>query len=462
MARKETIIIDVQTNQAEIEVGKLKGSIKEVGVEAKKTSKNVDDVAGNGGAIAVLDQLTGGLATRFKDAYEASKLFNISLKATKGALLATGIGAFVVILGTVLAYWDEIEEAINGTNKKLQEQIDLTIKQQETTKLLIDIIDKEIALNEKRGKGNELLQAQRIELVRIAREQNKEEIEALELQNERLKSSALELTTREKILKTALNIFKAGSGDAFILDKQIEASKVYLENQDTILKAKAEQLDLEITLFDLQNPKSTKKKDDDGTVKIDGVSLEERRKALQEIEDLENEYFISRKEQEEQEEIAIREKYFTAIERAKEFGEETFILEEAQQNALQELKDKYIAISEAKDKKARDEAIRSKKAETDALKAIQDTQFDNLASGINLVASLDAKSKKLQAGAIIAENAAGIAKNIINTNAANARLTLETGIAAPAAILANNVRMGIGIAASVAATAKGLSALGGG
>ena len=66
----------------------------------------------------------------------------------------------------------------------------------------------------------------------------------------------------------------------------------------------------------------------------------------------------------------------------------------------------------------------------------------------------------MQAASIIASNAVGIAKNIIDTNAANAKLTLEGGVAAPALITANFIRMGIGIASSVAATAKGLAALG--
>ena len=80
-------------------------------------------------------------------------------------------------------------------------------------------------------------------------------------------------------------------------------------------------------------------------------------------------------------------------------------------------------------------------------------------SAFSLLASTDKKNKKLQAAMLIATNAVGIAQNIINTNAANARLTLEGGIAAPALILANKIRLFTGIAASVAATAQGLSAL---
>jgi hypothetical protein len=36
----------------------------------------------------------------------------------KGAIIATGIGALAVLLGTVVAYWDEISEAISGATKE--------------------------------------------------------------------------------------------------------------------------------------------------------------------------------------------------------------------------------------------------------------------------------------------------------------------------------------------------------
>ena len=105
MALKKEIEIVATSNLDEVAVDaeRLASSLDDVSEEGKKASKSVDEVAGNGGAIAILDQLTGGLATRLKDAFEASKLFNGSLKATRGALIATGIGAFVVALGLVVA-----------------------------------------------------------------------------------------------------------------------------------------------------------------------------------------------------------------------------------------------------------------------------------------------------------------------------------------------------------------------
>jgi len=125
-------------------------------------------------------------------------------------------------------------------------------------------------------------------------------------------------------------------------------------------------------------------------------------------------------------------------------------------NKKQGIDNQLVANNTATNKqiKANDQAT------ADAKKAIQDASLDAVATGFNILAGFAEENKELQAASIIASNAVGIAKNIIDTNAANAKLTLEGGVAAPALITANFIRMGIGIASSVAATAKGLSALG--
>jgi len=105
---------------------------------------------------------------------------------------------------------------------------------------------------------------------------------------------------------------------------------------------------------------------------------------------------------------------------------------------------------------------------SDAKIAIQQQSLDVALQGIDLVKTLFEKSKGIQKAALIAESAIGIAKMIISSKAANAATTLKYaaipgGLAfASAEIALNNVSTGIGIAANIAATAKGLKALGGG
>jgi len=119
-------------------------------------------------------------------------------------------------------------------------------------------------------------------------------------------------------------------------------------------------------------------------------------------------------------------------------------------------------------KRKGEQELADDKAISEAKKAIQDGTFNNISSGIGLLKGLFEKNKGLQKALLIGESAAGIAKIIINTRAANAAARLKYsllpgGIALAAAeSTMNNIGAGIGIATNIAATAKGLSALGGG
>jgi hypothetical protein len=133
MAVDKEIRITAKTDQAVKEINKVGTSLdnvekkqKDVAKQSGKTSEKLKEVGSNGGAIAILDSLTGGLATRMRDAFEASKLFAGSLKGLKGAIAATGIGALVVALGYVIGNWDKIKAAIFGATNELDEHIKKT------------------------------------------------------------------------------------------------------------------------------------------------------------------------------------------------------------------------------------------------------------------------------------------------------------------------------------------------
>ena len=101
-------------------------------------------------------------------------------------------------------------------------------------------------------------------------------------------------------------------------------------------------------------------------------------------------------------------------------------------------------------------------------KDIQSAEIVIAERGIQLIASIFGKSKAVQKGAIIAENAVGIGKQVIANNTANAgalatpQAIATSGASAVPVIALNNISTGIGIASTIAATAKALSAVGGG
>jgi len=394
-------------------------AVKDLNNQKKKQvevdSLTLDGATRNYGAVQLLDQVTGGYASQVRSAVDASRLFNKSLTGMRAALIASGIGILVVALSAIVLYWDEIVELIEDSNGKLQKNIDLSIKAQETTQLRIDILDKQIALNEKLGKGNELLQKQRIALVKQLRAQNAEEIAGLELQAEKLKTSTLELSTREKILRAIMNANVAGSGDAYLAEQQLEASQQYLDIQALILKAKGEQIDLDTKLFDLENPET----DGGADAKKEKVSTVGGGLTTAQLTELETN---------------------AEFETAK-----TLILADGAQQ--RELISQY---------------------EADAKKAINESYIDHAVNGIGVLASAFEKNKGLQKALLVAESLAGIAKIVINTQAANAAATLKYSLLpggqalAAAEIISNKVGAGIGIAANIVATTKALGALGGG
>lgn len=119
-------------------------------------------------------------------------------------------------------------------------------------------------------------------------------------------------------------------------------------------------------------------------------------------------------------------------------------------------------------KETKDKILEEEKAIAQGKRDIQQATLDNISNGIGLAKELAGKNKILQKGLMIAESAAGIAKIVINTQAANAAATLKYALLpggqalSAAEITANKIGAGIGIAANSFATSKALSALGGG
>ena len=52
-----------------------------------------------------LDRMSGGLVTMFKGAVKGAKTFVLGLKTMRGAVIATGIGALVLVIGSLVAYF---------------------------------------------------------------------------------------------------------------------------------------------------------------------------------------------------------------------------------------------------------------------------------------------------------------------------------------------------------------------
>jgi hypothetical protein len=74
-------------------------------------------------------------------------------KVTKAALIATGIGAFVVLLGTVVAYWEDIVKFVEGADRAQAKFIDGLNEELELEESSLSVIESQIALQEAQGES---------------------------------------------------------------------------------------------------------------------------------------------------------------------------------------------------------------------------------------------------------------------------------------------------------------------
>ena len=143
MAEEVKIIFEIEGIQQSVSsVEELQAALANVDKQAKKTETGVESVAdaakdlgksaeqageASEGALKVIDEATGGLGTKVKEVGGGLKAMGKqAISAFKGAvqgasamgkaLIATGIGAIVVALGLIVAYWDDIKGAISGVS----------------------------------------------------------------------------------------------------------------------------------------------------------------------------------------------------------------------------------------------------------------------------------------------------------------------------------------------------------
>ena len=266
----EIVVIDVQTNAlaANKEIEKLTDSVedlaqstKEVTQETDKAAVGFEDVTKNGGAIAILDQLTGGLASRVRDSYEATKLFNFSLKSMRTALIATGIGAFVVALGVVVSYWDEIKDFISGASKKLQEYIDKQNQLLKDVRTELTILQKQKELADLRGDSIDAINKKIEQSLLLEKQETLALLNTLETQLKIEKSKEEELSTMDKLALKAVEIFGINQSTFQLLSLASQDETNFQEKLDEIntLRLKLAELDVEIQTFTNEAADRTRK-----------------------------------------------------------------------------------------------------------------------------------------------------------------------------------------------------------
>lgn len=110
--------------------GGLKGAMQLVGIETDNLDKAMADMISimsivNGlNGIDGLIKNVGRLSIQFSGSIKAVKGFIGALSGVKKSLLGTGIGAIIVILGTLISQWDKIVELFGGGGETIEETLD--------------------------------------------------------------------------------------------------------------------------------------------------------------------------------------------------------------------------------------------------------------------------------------------------------------------------------------------------
>jgi hypothetical protein len=100
----------------------LQGAMGLFGGESEEVQKTLLKVQS---ALAFSEGLNS--LTSLGDGFKVLKSVAVNaFQGIKGAIAATGIGLLVVAIGTIVAYWDDIKEAVWGTNSELERQNKLT------------------------------------------------------------------------------------------------------------------------------------------------------------------------------------------------------------------------------------------------------------------------------------------------------------------------------------------------
>lgn len=104
MAIKRIIEVITNTSKATKNVEDLNESIEETGESAKKTGKE------GAQSMGMLNKATGGAIAAFQGLVKGVKSAIVGMKTLRGAVMATGIGALVIAVVSLISYFKRTEE----------------------------------------------------------------------------------------------------------------------------------------------------------------------------------------------------------------------------------------------------------------------------------------------------------------------------------------------------------------
>jgi cytochrome c biogenesis protein CcdA len=487
MATERIIEIKADTTDAIASVENLAEVVKKTEAEIREEKRKTDQAdreARNAQekALREVDKLTGGYLGKVKDLASsvkalptafsafskgASAAFGAAIKGAGGlqkALIATGIGALVVALGLIVAYWDDILGLVNGVSVAQKQQLaaaEANVSAQEAATEQLGLQENTLRLQ---GKSEKEIRDLKIE-------QTNETITALEAQiesQEQIKKSQIDAANRNKqILQGIIRFltlplttllgtidmigkrlgqdfgleegFSGGiaklvfdpeevskEADAAIVETKKKLAKMKSTRDGYLLTEKKENQDAAKTKADAQ-----KKLDDDELKRLEALnqakldSEENFRKQQQDLADKYDELVLAKLvSKEDQEKNEVLDKFF-AMEQMYANNAEALALITTQRNKeIKEIDDKYRQEEKDADKKSNEEKLAARQEIGDIILDSANSLFQNLLS-LNEFYDKDDESaakkaferaKSIQIAQTIVNTAAGIMAALATPN----------------------------------------------
>jgi hypothetical protein len=386
-----------------LKISNLQASFVELGADLKDVASGFMDLTG---ITKVYTTLNTALARSFVAVGIGETAAAAGAKAFAAALTATGIGALVVGLGLLIANWDKVTDAIKGATaeSKTYEEAQAEVTKELTTfnKQLVTVENSFKAAKEGTISKKDALKTYNDTLGKtIGFAGSLEQAEALMAANTPVVIEGIKLRTQANVFyaKSAEAAAKAVSGEGvdptfwesvgnyitsggnqvgFILKQAETLGENYAELNTNANKFAAE--GDKLTKQAIENDKKLKKglaapPDFEGTKKATSDALAEIRKAQEEAR-----LTLLSDQQRELEQVRI--KYDALIAKAKKFGQDTKVLEEAREKENATIRDKFAKQELEKKEKADKEALDLKQKALTESTALEESQLNlRLAKG---------------------------------------------------------------------------------
>lgn len=463
--------------------GGVQGALELTGLAGEDTIKQlakIQSALAIGDAVQNLAEFRGAIVSTFTSLKDgAVKAF----QAIKAGIGATGIGALLLALGGIVAYWDDIKAAVGGVSeeqKKLLADTQADAKAQQDKLSTIDSQDNILKLQGKSEKEILGIKIKQTEEVISATEkqvaQQKIVLQAqinAEKRNKEILQGILRfiLAPITAILSTVDQVGKV-LGKDFNLEEKFSGgiANLVFDPKETEKKGQEEIAALDKTLNDLKNKRAgyqlsvqsiDKQASDTAKANADKLAEEQNARLEKQLadekkltEDLLAEYDKRKKSTKDAK--ILTQKEIAALDEEERLKQEEADNKkfEAQKTALSKITN-YTYENTLKEQKLKDDA---RNAELQADIALQNGKFEAASAGLNLLSSLAGENEKIANAIFVIDKAMAIAKIVVDTQREIAGYYAANSVFGPAGMaiatkqaLLAKVRAGIGIA-SIAAT----------